>query len=84
MLNTVTHLRRKKNEALKHLEGASATLRMLLIPGDGCPGHDTAFFEAKWMAQRASQLDAMTETQKEKREKIALLLGLEEELHVAL
>ncbi|EGF99351.1 uncharacterized protein MELLADRAFT_94705 [Melampsora larici-populina 98AG31] len=75
---------KRTTEAKKRLEEASETLRTLSTPGEGCPGRDSAYFEAKWMAQRTRQLDAMTERQQAKRDKIALLLGLEEGLHVTL
>ncbi|EGG00878.1 uncharacterized protein MELLADRAFT_92824 [Melampsora larici-populina 98AG31] len=57
---------------------------MLSAPGDGCPGRDTAYYEGQWLAQRERQLDVMTETKKELREKMGVLLTLEEGLHVAL
>ncbi|EGG12088.1 uncharacterized protein MELLADRAFT_89318 [Melampsora larici-populina 98AG31] len=80
----VKHLRRKKTEARKRLEEAEATLRTLSLPGDGCPGRDAAYFLGQWMAQRARQLDVIEETNKEKRDKISVLLTLEEGLHIAL
>ncbi|EGF97133.1 uncharacterized protein MELLADRAFT_87766 [Melampsora larici-populina 98AG31] len=80
----VIHLRRKKTEARTRLEEAEVTLRKLSSPGDGCPGRDIAYYEATWMAQRARQLDIIEESQNEKREKLGVLLTLEEGLHVAL
>ncbi|EGG11853.1 uncharacterized protein MELLADRAFT_88936 [Melampsora larici-populina 98AG31] len=83
-LVTVKHLRRKKTEARQRLEEAEVTLKTLISPGDGCPGRDAAYLEGQWMAQRARHLDIIEESKSEKRDKISLLLELEEGLHVSL
>ncbi|KAH9807757.1 hypothetical protein DFH28DRAFT_1088776 [Melampsora americana] len=81
----VKHVRRKHMEVRKRLAEAEDTLRTLAlpVPGEGLAGHPSQFFENEWNAQRTKQLDVMTETTKQKREKLLILLKMEEELVIA-
>lgn len=54
-----------------------------IIEGTVYPGRSLVYFEAKWEEQRKHQLEAMDETQKQKRERLAILLELEERLLVS-
>lgn len=45
--------------------------------------HSIVYFEANWEEQRKHQLDAMDETQKQKREWVDILLELEVRLLVS-
>ncbi|EGG04830.1 uncharacterized protein MELLADRAFT_88562 [Melampsora larici-populina 98AG31] len=73
----VVHLSRKRTEATQRLNEAEEALRTLRISD---PTLTAAYFENKWAEQKARQLDVITETQKQKRERVSVLLGLEEEL----
>ncbi|EGF97249.1 uncharacterized protein MELLADRAFT_86338 [Melampsora larici-populina 98AG31] len=79
----VKHVRRRKGEVVKRLVEAEQTLAILAVPAEGYPGHNDQFFEDHWIAQRTQQLDGMTDTQKQKREKLTILLAMEEQLVIA-
>ncbi|EGG06791.1 uncharacterized protein MELLADRAFT_86184 [Melampsora larici-populina 98AG31] len=70
-------MNRKRLEAIKRLQEAEIVLNGI---AEAEREKDVAYFEDKWMEQRTGQLDVMTETQKEKRERLNVMLGLEEEL----
>ncbi|EGF97585.1 uncharacterized protein MELLADRAFT_84847 [Melampsora larici-populina 98AG31] len=57
-----------------------AERKSLETPDEGYPGHGAQFFKNLWTTQKAWQLDAMNEQKSRKKELIAVLLGLEEEL----
>jgi hypothetical protein len=84
-LFAVKHLQRKHKEVRKRLAEAAETLSTLALPDpdEGLAGHPSQFFETQWIAQRTEQLDVMTETTKQKREKLSILLAMEEELVIA-
>ncbi|KAH9823784.1 hypothetical protein DFH28DRAFT_1077705 [Melampsora americana] len=77
----VVHITRKQADAIKRLDEADRTLQNI---ARGDPNLGADYFEDKWNTQRNRQLDDLTETQKHKRESLLVLLGLEEELVVAL
>ncbi|EGG10717.1 uncharacterized protein MELLADRAFT_93554 [Melampsora larici-populina 98AG31] len=79
-LRTAVHLTRKRNEAIQRLDEAERVLQNLVLADPGVAG---AYFENKWKEQKTRQLDVINETTKEKRERLLVLLGLEEELVVA-
>ncbi|EGF97533.1 uncharacterized protein MELLADRAFT_85102 [Melampsora larici-populina 98AG31] len=69
-----------KQEAITRLQEAEQVLND--IAAANC-ARDVAFFENKWIEQRTRQLDVMTESQNEKRERLQVMLALEEELILA-
>ncbi|EGF99819.1 uncharacterized protein MELLADRAFT_94087 [Melampsora larici-populina 98AG31] len=73
----VVHMNRKRQEAIKRLAEAEQVLNEIAAVNRA---HNHSFFENKWNEQRTRQLDVMTETQNEKRERLKVMLGLEEEL----
>jgi hypothetical protein len=70
-------MKRKRNEAIKRLQEAEQVLNEIATANRA---RDVPFFENMWNEQRTRQLDAMTESQKEKRERLQVMLALEEEL----
>ena len=74
------NLVRRKKEVRARLQDAENTLRSLESPVGGYRGYDPPFFENLWILRKSRQLDVMNEEKSRKREMIAVLLGLEEEL----
>lgn len=54
-----------------------------IYKGHVYPGRTPRYFEEQWENQRTSQLEAMDESQKRKRERLVVLLELEERLLVS-
>ncbi|KAH9809744.1 hypothetical protein DFH28DRAFT_1078897 [Melampsora americana] len=73
-------MNKKRREAIKRVEEAEHVLNGIAAVQRE---RDVAFFEHKWNEQRTRQLDVMNETTKEKRDRLQVLLSLEEELIIA-
>ncbi|EGG06608.1 uncharacterized protein MELLADRAFT_86450 [Melampsora larici-populina 98AG31] len=69
-----------QKEVHARLHDAEQTLTTLETPDEEYPGHDSHFFENLWNTRKAHDLDAMNKQKSRKKEMIAVLLGLEEEL----
>lgn len=87
LLYTARHLAKRNAEVQKRLCEAEKALEHLAIPetleGTVYAGRSVDYFESKWDEKRRRHLEAMDETQKQKRERVAMLLELEERLRVS-
>lgn len=73
-------MKRRGAEVERRYVSATSTLEELHRK---CPHHDIQYFETQWERQKRLQSEAITESAKERRARLEVLLELEEELLAA-